>query len=237
MRKLYILILIILLSISLSYSQTKIGGTAKVGGKTNVGVATVGSGGDFVFDTFTASSDVNLSSHTGETGATWTLHPSYSGIITNDATLDRIYLTSAGAGGYIASGTPPSANYCASMDFQLVTFASANYSVIVRFDETVDTGILLRFNVDLSRWEVLDRVTGSNGSPVTSTTNVPIAGGSAVTGKICASGTSVTAFTNGVQDTSLNFTTAITSTGKAGIRFSGTATSTSGLHVDNFHAQ
>jgi hypothetical protein len=36
-------------------------------------------GGGFVTDTFTEASDTTLASHTGEVGATWTLHPSYSG--------------------------------------------------------------------------------------------------------------------------------------------------------------
>jgi len=67
----------------------------------------------FVNDTFTESGgDVFLSGHTGETGATWTLHPNYSATLSVDATDDRVYGPSAtGAGMYYASGTPATANY------------------------------------------------------------------------------------------------------------------------------
>ena len=55
--------------------------------------------------------------------------------------------------------------------------------------------------------------------------------------KMCRTGTAVTVFANGVQDTTLNATTTTTATGKAGIRASGQTTSTTGIHLDNFHAQ
>lgn len=65
---------------------------------------------DFVFDTFTDTNDTVLSSHTGETGATWTLHTSYTATIiirSNNAHKDG----SASSSAYYASGTPPGTDY------------------------------------------------------------------------------------------------------------------------------
>lgn len=240
MRKLYLLILILLLSISLAFSQTKIGGTAKVGGKINIGTAgTGGGGGDIVNDTFTQASDVNLSSHTGETGATWTLHPSYSGTITNDSTLDRIYLTSAAAASYYASGTPSSSTYCTSANFSRLTQFSNNAGITIGEDTSADTMILFRLNDNGATvsWEIIDRIAASNTALNSMSVNIPSLGGAAVTAKICRSGTALTVFFNGVQETGLNATTTITAIGKAGIRISGTSSSTTGIHIDNFLVQ
>ena len=233
MRKiLFSLLLLILLTTSL-YAQQSPSQQVLVSQK-----ITAGGGGDIVNDTFTAGSDVNLSSHTGETGATWTLHPSYSGTITNDSTLDRIYLTSASAGAYYASGVPSSATYCVKADYRRVTQISNNISIILAFNTSADTGILLRANDTGAafQWEVMDRTAGSNGTPVTSISNQLSIGGAAITMEICRSGTSITVTANGVQDTNLNFTTGITATDRAGVRISGTASSTTGIHLDNFIA-
>lgn len=200
---------------------------------------TSGPPADFVSDTLTETSNVNLQSHTGEVGATWTLHPSYSGTATVDGTLDRMYLTSAGAAAYYTSGVPPSADYCVKSYFYRVTQQSNNISIILRFSTSADTGILLRANDTGAafQWEVMDRTSGSNGTPVTSVLNTPSIGGAPVIMEICGIGTAVTVSANGVQDTNLNFTTGITATGRAGVRFSGTATSTTGVHLDNFSAK
>lgn len=197
-----------------------------------------GGGSDFVTATFTVGSDTNLESYTGEVG-TWSVHPSYSGTVLVNAALDRIYLNTSAAGGYLASGTPPSANYCVQADFFRVTQMSINVSLVLAFDATTDTGILLRGNDNgtVFQWEVFDRVNGSNSSVVSSGTNTPTVGGAAVTMEMCRSGTSITVKSNTVQDTNLNFTTGITATGQAGLRFSAQASSTTGIHVDNFSAR
>lgn len=203
-----------------------------------------GGGGDITNDTFTESgSNVNLSSHIGEVGATWTLHPSYSGTVTVDAMLDRIYLTSAAAAMYYSNGVPSSANYCNELAFRRMSQISTNASVFVGLDTSVDTGLHLRLNDNGTTvvWEVMDRVTGGNtvlnGGAAFSVSNIPSVGGAAVTGKICRSGTSVTVFFNGVQDTSLNSTTGITSVGRCGTRISGTGSSTTGIHLDSMICQ
>lgn len=231
MKKLISLILLLLFAVSLA-AQSKTSQQILLSQK-----IVAGGGGDFVSDTFTEGSDVNLSSHVGEIGATWTLHPSYGGTVTNDSTLDRIYLTS-GTGAYYTSGVPPDADYCVKSYFYRVTQQSNNISLILRFSTSADTGILLRANDTGAafQWEVMDRNAGSNGTPVTSISNTPAIGGAPVIMELCGTGTTVIVIANGVQDTNLNFTTGITATGRAGVRFSGTSTSTTGIHLDNFSA-
>jgi PKD repeat protein len=196
-------------------------------------------GGDFVTDTFTEASDTTLASHTGEVGATWTLHPSYSGAALDNGSLKRIYLNTSAAAAYYASGVPPGANYCVQADFNRVTQISNNISIIIGMDTAADAGLLLRGNDNGTtfQWEVIDRAGGANTLLTSSSANQPAIGGAAITMKMCRNGTSVTVFANGVQDTALNATTTTTAVGKAGIRAVGQATSTTGLHLDNFHAQ
>lgn len=206
-------------------------------------VVPAAAGGDFVTDTFTQASDITLASHTGEVGATWTVHPSYSGTALDDATLDRIYLNSAAAGGYYASGSPPGADYYVEADFYRLSLLSNNAAIVLGFDTAADTGILLRLNDTgaSQQYEVIDRVTGSNtilnGGTAISTSHIPSVGGAAVKVRIVRTGTAITVFFDGVQDTSLNSTTSITAVGKAGIRASGTASATTGIHLDNFSAR
>lgn len=198
-----------------------------------------GGGGPFVNDTFTEASDTNLQSHTGETGATWTLHPSYSGTVLVNGTLDRIYLNTSAAAAYTASGSPPSATYCAQGDFRRMTQMANNVGVGLGADTSADTSIYLRLNDNGTTviWEVLDRVSGSNTVLNFSVSNIPSVGGAAITAQVCRSGTAITAFFNGVQDSALNSTTTITATGKLSLRLSGQASSTTGIHVDNVIAQ
>src|SRR5690349_1288257 len=111
-------------------------------------------------DTFTESSDKELSLHTGEIGAVWTHHPhaNYSG---NNFTVigadDRIF--SDGTSAYYASGVPPSADYYAQADFHHVSTISQNIAVCVRMDTTADTMYLVRLNGG-TIWEMRRIVTG-----------------------------------------------------------------------------
>jgi hypothetical protein len=194
---------------------------------------------EFVFDTFTEASDTTLASHTGEVGATWTLHPSYSGAALDNGSLKRLYLNTSATAAYYAGGVPPGANYCVQADFNRVSSISNNIGIVIGLDTAADAGLLLRGNDNGStfQWELMDRAGGANTLLTSSSANQPAIGGAAVTMKMCRNGTAVTVFANGVQDTTLNATTTTTAVGKAGIRASGQATSTTGIHLDNFRAQ
>lgn len=62
-----------------------------------------------VFDTFTDSDSTVLSSHTGQVGATWTKHASFTSLQT--ITGNRVHGDGAGFTVYYASGTPASPEY------------------------------------------------------------------------------------------------------------------------------
>src|SRR5688572_15128103 len=108
MRELTALVAAFLLTASITWPQTKIGGTTKRGGTGKMAVST-GGPPDFVTDSFTESgADVDAASHTGELGATWTNHPhaNYTGTAEVESDTDRLFSTNTSA--YYASGTPPS---------------------------------------------------------------------------------------------------------------------------------
>jgi hypothetical protein len=189
----------------------------------------------FASASFTVGIDTVLASYSPEIGGPLVLHPSYSGSALADASLGRAYLTSVAAAAYYATGTPPGADYDVQIEFFHVTTISANIALMLRFDTTADTGILLRMNLDSARFEMMDRVAGANGTSVNSSTHYPTAGNSVIA-RIKGVGTDITVFFNDIQDTALNFTTAITATGRAGIRYSGPCTATTGIHMDNFSA-
>lgn len=191
----------------------------------------------FVSDTFTEASDLTLASHVGEVGATWAVHPSYTGTILDDASLDRIYLNSAAAGGYYASGNP-TGDYYVEADFYRLSVMSINVGLALGMDTSADTMILLRLNDNGTTqvWEVIDRTAGSNNSLVSAAVNIPTVGGSPVRAKMLRTGTAITVYFDGVQNHTFDVTTTITGTGKSGIRASGTASASTGIHVDNFSA-
>ena len=97
---------------------------------------------DFILDTVTGSG--NLSTHTGETGATWTLHPdSNSGALTNFV-LNGSGLVQHQPGGssldtfVTPSGTPVSAEYAVEVIFRIpsATHHSPDLSVFARYQSS-----------------------------------------------------------------------------------------------------
>jgi hypothetical protein len=191
---------------------------------------------DFVTDSFTESSDTTLASHTGSVGATWTKHPAaaYTSTATVDAATDRVYPLAITA--YYASGVPPSADYYVQADFYAASIISVNAAIVGRMDTTADTMYLVRLN-NGTVWELRKIVAGSATTLGSDSTagNLPTVGNSK-TVKLVMTGSTITVFVSGVSVISVTDTD-ITSAGKAGLRFSGTATSTTGFHIDNFSAR
>src|SRR5687768_1953509 len=74
----------------------------------------------FVSDTFTDANGTLLSSHTGETGATWTLHASYGD--RQRIQDNRAYVPASNSSCH-ASGSPVSAEYDVQCDVRCVSNA------------------------------------------------------------------------------------------------------------------
>src|SRR3990167_6827625 len=90
----------------------------------------------FVSDTFTDTDTTALQSHTGETGATWTAHPSL--VLNSTISGNRLAPpSSVDTSAYYASGAPSAAEYDVQADF--IRYATLSGSV--------DGGITGRMNI------------------------------------------------------------------------------------------
>jgi hypothetical protein len=117
----------------------------------------------FVSDTFTDTAGTNLTAHTGETGATWTEHASWTGgnLLISDANRAR---ESAGAVVLAyASGSPATAEYDITAPMRRITaLANANLGLAARIDTATDTFYWADYSAASSRWQVGKRVNGTS---------------------------------------------------------------------------
>lgn len=187
---------------------------------------------DFATDSFTEASDVVLSAHTGELGATWTKHASYAQTVTVDAATDRIYAD--GTVAYYASGTPPSPNYYVQNDVYAASIISTNAGPYGRIDTATDSMYGCRMN-NGTDWQLRVINSGSATTLGTSANQLPTAG-QTKTLRLTMSGSTITCSVNGVVEISVT-DGSITAAGKAGVRFAGAGTATTGFLLDAFSAR
>src|SRR5947209_1549268 len=99
----------------------------------------------FVNDTMNDTDGVTLASHTGETGAAWTKHPSYAGTndIANDGTVSKCikrYSEGDGSVGvYYASGSPAAADYPVQGDCVVIDTGGGVWILCGRMDASAQT--------------------------------------------------------------------------------------------------
>ena len=119
--------------------------------------------GVFVRDTFTDTDGTLLESHTGELGATWTLHPSFSA---GNAEIqgNKVHLLDP-VPAYYASGVPPSAEYTLYCEFSLEANIDANTTLELygRFSTSVNTHYDVIMNFFNQEWS-LRKVVASSGT-------------------------------------------------------------------------
>jgi hypothetical protein len=184
----------------------------------------------FVSDTFTESSDTNLDSHVGETGATWA---SFGPSATVDAAKDIIYGT-LGYGVRYASGTPASADYSVTCVIEVPsggTNSLRNSGPAGRVSTSVQTGYFFRLSA--SDWQLYKVVSGSFTSLGSWTDS--ISAPATRTAKLELSGSTITGYVDGTSRVSVT-DTSITAAGKAGIWIDGDASSTSGAFISSISA-
>jgi hypothetical protein len=101
----------------------------RVTGTNGVGNATANSNGklnlSFMYDTFTDTDNVSLTSHTGEVGATWVRNALLDATATAKVANNRIITNNGVNGLWYASGVPASADYHVYMDFYAVRNSSS----------------------------------------------------------------------------------------------------------------
>jgi hypothetical protein len=194
------------------------------------------SSADFVSDSFTEASTIDLVTHVGELGATWTHHPhtNYSGILMKvDGSVDRLY--GEGTSAYYASGTPPSADYRVCADFYHVSTIAVNIAIAGRMDTTNDTMYLVRLT-DGTTWTLRKDVNATFTTMGTSTNQIPTAG-NFKTGCLIMTGDQISFTVQGTTEIGPFTDTAIAAAGKAGVRSTGASSGTTGMNIDNFSAR
>lgn len=187
----------------------------------------------FTSDSFTeGGSDVDLSAHTGEIGATWTEHASFTtGAITVDAANDRIYQSSAAASCYHSSGTPASADYYVEAELIHLSAADALIGVVGRVDTAANTMYIARYNEANTRWELRKFVAGVTSGLGTFTQSLSI--GVTYTLRLDQVGSTIRLLVDGVERISVT-DSAISAAGVAGVRAGGASTSTTRQHLLSF---
>lgn len=181
---------------------------------------TVGAAGTniFVADSFTDTNSTALNAHSGETGAAWTVHSSYSGapIISSN----RLVQTGTTTRGLYASGTPANADYDVAADFIRTgaTSGDAAPGVCGRMSTSANTFYHLRYAATNARWELYKFVAGS--ATLLGTYSDTLSTGVPKRGKLEMRGTAIKGYVDDVERISVN-DSGITAAGRAGLRWFG----------------
>lgn len=183
----------------------------------------------FVVDTFTNTNISDLASHTGETGATWTEHPTAS---TTIQIASNRAAPNGSNGVYTASGAPTAADYDVSADVYVASTTSAASGVIGRADATAATWYHARYNGATGNWELYKYVSGT--TTLLGSYSQTLTVGNSYNVKLSMRGTSLTVYVDGVARITTT-DSAITAAGKAGMR-TNNGSQTVGYHLDNFTA-
>lgn len=187
----------------------------------------------FVNDTFTDAAGTLLVNHLGETGADWTLHPSYA----NDAVISNANRCRPGAGttAAYASGAPASAEYDVECDVEFLTDNNAANGPCGRMSTSADTHYHVRYSrngLD-AQWELYKFVDGA-ATLLGTFTDLLIAGMPRRV-KLEIRDAAKKVYIDGVERIS-STDNAITDVGRAGLRLFRGDTNTTGIHLDNFTA-
>jgi hypothetical protein len=183
----------------------------------------------FVDDTFTGEADdTALPAHTGEVGATWTNLS--AGLLVSAA--GRVFKSGGGGSVAIASGSPATAEYDVEADIVALTDVSGHSLGVM--GRVVDNSNHYWFDaLDGTGLRLFKRVANSNTQLGSYSTTVD--GSYAARLKLELRDGAKKCYEAGVERIS-SADNALTAAGSAGIRAAGTASSTTGLHLDNFTA-
>lgn len=184
----------------------------------------------FVKDNFTDPDSTNLSSHTGETGAAWTVAP-YASSVTPIITSNRVRSDPSSTALAYSSGLPPTADYTLEFLMRQVTDVAVNGGATFRMDTANDTYYTIRYNASLDVWELRRTLLST---AIGLGTNYPdvLANGDERTVKVVIIGPNIEVFIDGVSRiTATN--SDITAAGRVGVRLTAIAApDVNGLHID-----
>ncbi len=186
----------------------------------------------FVNDTFTDTTGTNITSHTGETGATWA---------NGSVAPTGVVITASGrvrcgtVTGYVyASGSPASAEYDVQADFVVVSVLVST-AICGRLSTSAETCYRLRWNTGTNNWELNKLVAGASTSLGTFADTPTVS--ESHTAKLEIRDAAKKVYIDGVEQIS-SADNAVTSAGAAGMYFAslGTPTDSKAIHLDNFSA-
>lgn len=188
------------------------------------------SGAIFVEDTFTDTDSTELSTHTGETGATWVEHPSYA---TGDfiITTNRVRTSGSNGACYYASGVPASANYAVTALVYQSGSTISGLGPAGRISTSVNTMYFARYLGSSGEWQLLRIVAGT--AATLGQFSATTANAATYTVKLSMVGSTIKVYLNGSEIISVT-DTQITGAGRAGLR--GTSSGTGGHHIASITA-
>lgn len=181
----------------------------------------------FVSDTFTASNGTNVTSRSGEIGATWSSgSPAGTFLIQNN----RAYAT--GVGNIYASGTPATAEYTVECDYYIAS-ATGSGGPAGRIVPGANTYYYVYYDSAAGHWLLVRIVSGS----ITTLSQwvSPVTLGQTYNVKLQLLDATKKVFIDGVERISHTDNT-ITGAGRAGMRSGSANSSTTAKHMTNFLA-
>lgn len=188
----------------------------------------------FVFDSFTDTAGTLLDAHTGEIGATWTSHTSFStssGAITD---ANRLRANASATGFYYASGTPDTAEYDLTINVHVES--NGAFGVLWRMSTTADTGYGFYFSSGLKTWHLSKWSAGSETSLNTKSDSTSVVAGADLVLTVQVRNTGQTVLLGGTEILTSTDDT-ITTAGVVGPLMAAPAvTNTTGVHFDSFTA-
>jgi hypothetical protein len=182
----------------------------------------------FVSDSFIDTDAVDLENHTGETGATWTEHPSLTAGAHRIAT-NRLRCATSPSGHY-ASGVPASADYDVEGVFFVHTVAGNSVGMAGRMSTSADDCYLVRYATGTGAWELVRDVGGT--LTILGSWAETLSAGNSRTVKLEIRGTALKVYVDGVERISVTDNTH-SAAGRVGVRSDGTQAATARYHLDS----
>ena len=180
-------------------------------------------------DSMNGTNWTNLTSRTGEVGASWTNHPVLTGAYYMYGGRTHCGLT----GAVFSSGVPGNADQTVEVDYTVFTKDVAASGIAVRMSPTVATMYYVYY---LGTELVLAKmVSGTITTLATNTANI-MTNGNTYRLKLEAIGTAIKVYVDGSLILSPPADSSITAAGRVGLRSSGSSDAGTGKHIDNFLA-
>lgn len=127
----------------------------------------------FLLDTFTDTDGTVLSSHTGETGATWTEHPNQNAsdfqIQTNRA---RSVSSGSNISAFYASGTPAGTEYDVNADMVAISTDGSTCGIIVRVSTSAHTWYLCGYTTSGTNRYYIEKLVAGTATEIGSNTSL-----------------------------------------------------------------